>query len=140
MIWSLEGPLDRERALRKLQGYLDLQASHGFSKLALVEKARQEIVGYCGFALAPIDGPPEPEFGFRLHQDLRGQGVIPEASRVILADAFERLGMPFVRAIVEPENRSSQRVLEKLGMSYERDAVLFGRTWRLYRLEGPNRG
>ena len=38
----------------------------------------------------------------------------------MIADAFTRLQMLFVQAIVEESNAASRRVLEKLGMIYQR--------------------
>ena len=120
MVGSLDGLLSPTGARNKLQALIDLNQSHGFSKLALVEKSSRRLVGYCGFGLEPIEGPPVPEFGYRLHPDARGKGFATEAAQLIVADAFTRLKMAFIQAIVEENNTPSRRVLEKLGMIHQR--------------------
>ena len=137
MVHSLEGPLNKDGALAKLQTLIDLYQTHGFSKLALVEKQNRRLIGYCGFGLEPIDGPPISEFGYRLHLDARGKGFATEAAAVVIKDAFTRLQMPFIQAIVEGSNAPSRRVLEKLGMIYQRQVIFHEREWMLYRLDAP---
>ena len=135
MVHSLEGPLSPEGALDKLQTLIDLYQTHGLSKLALVERRDRRLIGYCGFGLEPIEGPPVPEFGYRLCPEFRGKGLATEAASVVIADAFTRLQMLFVQAIVEESNAASRRVLEKLGMIYQRRVHFHEREWMLYRLE-----
>jgi RimJ/RimL family protein N-acetyltransferase len=46
-----------------------------------------------------------------------------------------RLGLPRIIALIEPENRGSIHVAEKLGMAFERDTCRpNGRTMRVYSL------
>ena len=137
MLGSLDGVLSPAGARNKLQALIVLYQTHSFSKLALVEKSNQRLIGYCGFGLEPIEGPPVPEFGYRLHPDARGRGLATEAAQVIVADAFARLEMPYIQAIVEEDNAPSRRVLEKLGMTHRRQVVFQEREWLLYRLEHP---
>jgi len=137
MAGSLDGLLSPAGARAKLQSLIDLYQTHSFSKLALVERNNQRLIGYCGFGLEPIEGPPVPEFGYRLHPDAHGRGLATEAAQLIVADAFKRLDMPYIRAIVEAENSPSRRVLEKLGMIYQRQVNFHDREWLLYRLERP---
>jgi len=135
MAGSLDGLLSPAGARDKLQALIDLYQTHSFSKFALVEKSNKCLIGYCGFGLEPIEGPPVAEFGFRLHPDARGKGFATEAAQLVVADAFTRLKMPFVQAIVEANNTASRRVLEKLGMIHQRQVAFHGRKWLLYRLE-----
>ncbi len=137
MVWSLDGPLGRDGARAKLQGFIDFHQTHGISKLALVDRAEQRLVGYCGFGLEPIEGPPALEFGFRLHPNARGKGFATEAARAVVAEAFARLDMPFVQAIVAENNTASRRVLEKLNMICQRNVIFHEQDWMLYRLDAP---
>ena len=137
MVWSLDPPHSRDSARAKLQGFIDLHQAHGFSKLAVIARDGRSLLGYCGFALEPIEGPPAPELGFRLHPDARGKGFATEAARAVVEDAIARLDMPFVQAIVAEKNAASRRVLEKLGMNYRRNLMLHGHEWMLYRLDVP---
>jgi len=137
MVWSLDPPHSRGSARAKLQSFIDLHQVHGFSKLAVVVRSVRHLVGYCGFDLEPVGGPPAPELGFRLHPDARGKGFATEAARAVVADAFARLNMPFVQAIVAENNAASRRVLEKLNMIYQRNVMLHEFEWMLYRRDAP---
>ena len=64
-----------------------------------------------------------------------GRGYATGAANAIRDEAFERLGRERVVAAHHPANAASGRVMEKLGMAFERE--LIGRdSWplRLYRL------
>lgn len=135
MVWSLDPPHSRDSARAKLQGFIDLHHVRGISKLAVFVRTGRCLVGYCGFGLEPIDGPPAPELGFRLYPEARGKGFATEAARAVVADAFARLDMPFVQAIVAEDNTASRRVLEKLNMIHRRNVMLHGHEWMLYRLD-----
>ena len=64
------------------------------------------------------------EIGFALRPDHWGRGLATEAARFALAQARSRLGLRTLIGIATPENRASRRVLEKIGLRYERDAVV----------------
>lgn len=67
-----------------------------------------------------------------MHLDLRGQGLATEAA-LSVREAARAAGVPYVVAIVRPENLPSQRVAAKIGLHLERrvfknggDALVFG--------------
>ena len=49
----------------------------------------------------------------------RGQGIVPRALRLLARYAFEGLALGRVELITDPDNRSSQRVAEKVGFTRE---------------------
>jgi RimJ/RimL family protein N-acetyltransferase len=67
------------------------------------------------------------ELGFIVHPAHQGRGYATEASRPILAFAFETLGLHRVVGRLEARNAASARVLEKLGM--RREAHLVENEW-----------
>jgi RimJ/RimL family protein N-acetyltransferase len=67
------------------------------------------------------------ELGFIVHPAHQGRGYATEASRPLLAFAFETLGLHRVVGRLEPRNTGSARVLEKLGM--RREAHLVENEW-----------
>jgi RimJ/RimL family protein N-acetyltransferase len=99
-------------------------AERGFClwKLLLREpRAAGRIAGLCG--LQPLVGTEEIEIGWWLERDLWGRGLATEAARAALEFAWERAGLTRVVAIARAENTASRRIMEKLGMRYERDTV-----------------
>ncbi len=137
MVWSLDGTLDRAQTRAKLHERMACQESHGFSKLAVFEKGCSGLIGYCGFAMAEIDGRPQPELGYRLKGSARGRGLASEAVGAVLSDAFTRLKMPYVLAFVDEKNAASRRVLAKMGFAYEKPIAQHGQPFLLYRLPAP---
>jgi RimJ/RimL family protein N-acetyltransferase len=135
MVWSLDGALSPDGARAKLHGLIDLYREHGFSKLALEDKASGRLIGYCGFGREDVEGRPVPELGYRLKGEWRGTGLATEAARAVVADAFERLGMDWVLAMVIEENMPSRRVMEKVGLVYQRNVLLHGRELMMHLLE-----
>lgn len=73
----------------------------------------------------PAGGPTEVEIGWRLHPESWGHGYATEAAAAVLSDAFDR-GLPRVIAVTHPDNRSSQAVCRRLGMTH------LGRTTKYY--------
>lgn len=58
------------------------------------------------------------EIGWRLHPDFWRQGLASEAAERMAGFAFETLKAAELLGVREPENRDSQRVMERLGMAY----------------------
>lgn len=49
-------------------------------------------------------------------------GLATEASRASLKYGFKEVGLERIVAIAKPENIASQRVMQKVGMKYEKNA------------------
>ena len=54
-----------------------------------------------------------------LGPEARGGGIATRSMRLLLAHAFESLGMARVQALAHPENPASAKVLERLGFHCE---------------------
>lgn len=59
------------------------------------------------------------EIGFWLLPTFWGKGYIPEAASFICRHAFEEMNIHRIYAYVEPENKNSKSVLQKLQFEYE---------------------
>ena len=75
-----------------------------------------------------VNGQPEVEIGYRLTRTMWGNGYGTEAACVVRDYAFESLALKRLIAMIDPDNFSSIRVAEKLGMHYEREIMLEGYT------------
>jgi RimJ/RimL family protein N-acetyltransferase len=67
------------------------------------------------------------EIGFIFHPAHQGRGYATEASRALVAHAFEHYDLRRIYGRLEPRNEASARVLEKLGM--RREAHLIENEW-----------
>jgi RimJ/RimL family protein N-acetyltransferase len=112
---------------------------HGFGKRWIVVKATGTGVGFTetkhfGHSCDDVS-PDEVEIGWMLTPSSWGQGYATEAGRAVRDEAFERLELESIVAVHHSENAASGRVMEKLGMAFERDVVTRdGWPYRLYRL------
>ena len=75
-------------------------------------------IGICG--LIKRDSLPEPDLGFAFLPAYRSQGYAFEAATAVRDFARNHVRLPSVLAIVDPANRPSIRLLEKLGFAFER--------------------
>jgi ribosomal-protein-alanine N-acetyltransferase len=86
--------------------------------LAVVPKGESEPIGVVHLGRKGIDSQ-EAELSFALHPNHWGKGLVPEASRAMLAHGFETLGLHRIYAECHPDNTASSRVMEKVGMRHE---------------------
>ena len=99
-------------------------AAEGFGLFALREAGRAALRGAVGiFRLRP-EG--EPELLYSLATACFGRGLATEASRAVMADAFERLGFVRVLARTDPLNLASIAVMKRLGMKYAGESMESG--------------
>lgn len=107
----------------------------GFGPYAVVEKQSQDVIGYCGLFYFPeIGGQPEVEIGYRLARSAWSHGYATEAAGAVCDFAFTTLNIKRLIALIDPSNRASIRVAEKIGMHYEKDVMLeaYDRPDRVY--------
>ena len=125
---------DVEESRRRLERLMEHQERHGFSLWAVTDRASGAVMGDCGLIHYAHEGP-EIELGFRLAKPYWDKGYATEAARAWVAHGFDELGLDRIVAATHPENAASQRVLEKVGLSYERVADYRGDRVRLYAIE-----
>ena len=111
-----------------LQYLLRHEAAYGFSLRAVVRKDDDRVIGQCG--LWHLEKTGEVDLAYTLAQDCWGQGYATEASIAWLDYGFgpvvdNGLDLHRIVAISKPENGASIRILEKLGMQYERDDMFY---------------
>ncbi|MDH4290030.1 MAG: GNAT family N-acetyltransferase [Aquincola sp.] len=111
---------DEARAYLR-DGPLAAQARHGFALWA-VRRAGDEPdgtpIGMCG--LLRREGLDDVDIGYAFLPRARGRGYAQEAAAAVLADGFSRLALERIVAITGVDNAASGRVLEAIGMRFER--------------------
>lgn len=116
-------PQTRAQTEMRLNAILDHWNQHGFGLWALVDKASNALIGFCG--LQYLDNTAEIEVGYRLAKQYWGMGFATEAAAATLRYAFEVLGLDRIVAVVQPQNFASQSVIEKIGLRYVKDARFY---------------
>ncbi len=95
-------------------------------------KASPGFLGWCG--LFPLEKSGFIEIGYRYTQPAWGKGIATEAARAALDHGFRILEVDPIAAVVDPDNRASQGVLEKIGLRRDGMAFHYGRDLQFYRL------
>jgi ribosomal-protein-alanine N-acetyltransferase len=103
-----------------LQMFIDQQQQQPRYRFqfAVILRAEDELIGSCGIRKS-TPCAREAEIGFEFHPAHWGRGYATESAGLLLAFGFEELGVHRIWARCLAENRSSSRVLERLGMRLE---------------------
>ena len=98
---------------------LKVYRERGFCRWKLIEKATGELIGFCGVGFW-MDST-EPEIGWWLARRWWGRGLATEAAAAALRDAFERVELHRLISVAERENVASIRIMQKLGLTFDRE-------------------
>ena len=114
-------PANRDEAEKALASIIAHWAREGFGRWAIEEKTTGEFVGYGG--LRSLDGTPEVVYHFA--QRHWGKGFATEMARASLRFGFNDKGFERIVAIAKPGNSASIRVMQKLGMRFEKQTSYY---------------
>ena len=115
-------PRTREEAKEELEWHM-----HGHPKnpqlglWATIHKETGKFIGRCGLLPWTIDGQNEVEVAYTIAREYWGQGLATEAAQAILNYGFEKLNLSRLICLIDPENIASQKVAEKIGMTFEKE-------------------
>jgi len=105
--------------------YLERNLAHwdtfGFGAWMLRDGAGGAVAGRAILRHLDVDGLDEVEVGYSLHPEFWGRGLATEIAAACLVHARDDLRLTTVVAVTLPHNVRSRRVLEKVGMTYDRD-------------------
>ncbi|MDQ3958477.1 MAG: GNAT family N-acetyltransferase [Actinomycetota bacterium] len=117
-----------ERADEVFARQLDHWRAHGFGwrSAELADDARW--IGFVGLNYVPpeaveVERPGEVEIGWWLDPSTWGRGLAAEGAAALRDEAFERVGLDRIIGRHQPGNAASGRIMERIGMRFERDAV-----------------
>ena len=113
-------PRTREQTERLVAFFVEHWQQKGFGPWAVLHKADAIMIGECG--LNTVTDTSEIEVQYALDKAYWGQGIATEGAKASLRYGFERLKLEQIIALAMPENIASRRVMEKLGMIYQRIA------------------
>jgi ribosomal-protein-alanine N-acetyltransferase len=120
----------REVAERALDSIIKHWQTQGFGRWTIVDKQTRKFVGFGG--LRSLFGTPE--LVYHLARQHWGKGLATEAARAVLRFGFEERDCESIVAIIKPGNAASIRVLEKLGMQFEKETRYYDIDVVQYRL------
>jgi len=101
-----------------VKGPITSYEKFGFGLWMVEIKSPSTPVGICG--LLKRDVLDDVDIGYALLPEFWSQGYALESASAVVSYAREKLGLKRVVAVTNPDNRSSIRLLEKMGFKYER--------------------
>jgi RimJ/RimL family protein N-acetyltransferase len=103
-------------------GPIAMYARFGLGLLCVDLKDGGQTIGMCG--LIRRDGVMDVDIGFAFLPAFRAEGYAREAASATLAYGHDSLGLKRIVGFTNPDNASSVRLLEKIGMRLERTVTL----------------
>lgn len=123
---------DIDEAKEFLENYSDYQRN-GFGRWLVINKSTQEFLGWCG--LKYDEKLDETDIGFRFFENFWNQGFATESAKACIDYGFKELNLKTIVGRAMKENLASIKVLEKIGLHYEKDFVFDGKDGVVYKIE-----
>jgi RimJ/RimL family protein N-acetyltransferase len=128
--------LTREESWAQMETFLGQWELRGYGLFAL--EVDGCFAGRVGI-LRPLDWP-EPELGWTLAVPFWGRGLATQAARLARDWAFAQFGWDRLVSYIDPRNRNSQRVAERLGAVRDASLSLRGAVVDAWIHPAPGRG
>lgn len=116
-------------------GSMPSYRQHGFGFWCVLLRETGERIGICG--LARRDELDDVDIGYAFLPAWRGKGFALEASRAVMDAARLRFGLRRIVAITSLDNPASARLLERIGLVYERRIRMHDEELRLFAWNAP---
>ncbi|MFK8105077.1 MAG: GNAT family N-acetyltransferase [Saprospiraceae bacterium] len=109
---------------------------YGFGRWKKKKKTDQAYLGFCGLKYTRT--AQEVDLGYRLLRAYWGKAYATEAAKACLAYGFDQLLLPKIVGRAQQANPASYRVLEKIGMQFEKSFLADKQLWLQYSINNPN--
>lgn len=109
-----------EEMERAIQTRIINYEKYGYGRWATILKDGMQFIGWAGLAYLPEFD--EIDIGYRFLPKYWGKGYATEVSQAILTYGFDNLQLERIIAIAMNENKASIRVMEKIGMHFDKYA------------------
>jgi ribosomal-protein-alanine N-acetyltransferase len=110
-------PWSDERIQLFINKGIEVAKTRGWILWPVIHRDDAELIGFCGFG----DGfPPDVEIGWRLLPEYWECGLATEAAKAVMKYGFDTFQFDRLISVTHHANRRSIRVMEKLGMAFEK--------------------
>lgn len=115
-----------------LENYQDYK-QNGYGRWAVINKGTDKFIGWCGLKFGEIKN--ETDIGFRFFEEEWNKGYATESAIGCLKYGFEKLNLNRIVGRAMKENIGSIKVLEKIGLKYEKDILFEREEAVIYKIE-----
>jgi ribosomal-protein-alanine N-acetyltransferase len=126
-----------EETKKKFQETLEFNARHEYlGYFSCFLKETNEFVGR--LVLRYLDQTEHIEIGYTFLKEHWGKGYATEMGKVLLTYGFETIKPPKIVAVADPQNIGSHKVLEKLGLTFKKEAYFYNANLYYFEAVNPN--
>ena len=115
-------PLSREQTETAIANIILHWERHGFGRWAVICKEDRKLIGMAGFR----SHEDIAELIYILDEPYWGKGLATEIAGAIIECGFETCKFARIMAMTRPANMASRRVMDKLGMKFEKESEIYG--------------
>jgi RimJ/RimL family protein N-acetyltransferase len=113
-------PWSDERIRRFINKGIEVTRTRGRIHWPVIHREDAELIGFCGFS---DDFAPDVEIGWRFRPEYWGRGLATEAATAVMRYGFDTFRFDHLASVTHHANRRSIRVMEKLGMTFEKTFI-----------------
>jgi len=99
---------------------------NGYGHWAIFNSVTDDFVGVCGLNKHKVDSDDVIHINYRLATDQQGKGYAVESTYGVLDFAKKSLNLNAVHALIESENVSSVKVVNRTGFQFIKSSVFRG--------------
>ncbi|MDN3694559.1 GNAT family N-acetyltransferase [Chryseobacterium tructae] len=121
-----------EEALAFLKNYRDYH-ENGYGRWAVIDKSNTEFLGWCGLKYDKFKD--ETDIGFRFFERNWNKGLATESAAGCLKYGFDKLHLKKIVGRAMSENIASIKVLQKLGLTFDKEFDFNGQKGVMYSVE-----
>ncbi|MEK2645031.1 GNAT family N-acetyltransferase [Bdellovibrio sp. BCCA] len=126
---------DHASALNWIRTSIQLYNETRLGKWGVWEKSTGSLIGIGGLTPWQYNNENLVDITYRLRETAWGKGYGLEIAKALCDHAFQKLNLSEITATVTPDNAASKKILEKLGMKFDRRILLLDVETDLFRLK-----
>ncbi len=127
---------NEEEAKKILSENILPQYELNLGRWAIHTKSNYEFIGWCGLKYIKESGITD--LGYRLLKTAWGKGFATEAAQYTLIYGLRDLKIEIITGMAHIKNIASLKVLEKIGMKFNKEDIIDGAPVKIYTLSLPH--
>ncbi|MBD2731236.1 GNAT family N-acetyltransferase [Nostoc sp. FACHB-892] len=135
---TLGGTWSREKAQEKMRWNCEQWERYGHGQWMFFDKATEAFVGRGGIRRVIVNANEEVELGYALMPEFWGKGLAVEIGKKVVSIAFDVFCYPSVVCYTLANNKKSEKVMQKIGFSFEGNITHANMPHVLYRYRNPS--
>ncbi|MGD1871763.1 MAG: GNAT family N-acetyltransferase [Mastigocoleus sp.] len=135
---TLGGTWNQEKARDKMKWNCEQWETYRHGLWMLFDKENEVFVGRAGIRQIILNDNKEVELAYALMPDFWGRGLAVEIGENLLSIAFDKFCYSSIVACTLMTNKRSEKVMQKIGFTFEKNIIHAKVPHVLYRYQNPN--